>query len=309
MIYFIIIFILWGSIILSKNYFESCTLCPRECGVNRSAGEVGFCGASSEIRVARSMLHMWEEPPISAGNGSGAIFFCGCPLRCRFCQNRKISHSFDAGKAVSTSELAEIMLSLQESGANNINFVTPTHYIPHIVSAIDKARPYLKIPTVYNSGGYEKPDVLRMLDGYIDIYLPDLKYYSSELSRDYSAAADYYHFASLSLLEMYEQTGAYTEKDGLAQKGVIVRHLVLPGARKDSMMLLDKLAELLPVQNIRLSIMGQYTPDFSDGKYKVLSRRITSFEYESVLNHAIDLGFEGFFQERSSADKKYTPDF
>ena len=291
------------------GYFDACTLCPRECGANRAAGDIGMCSVTSDLRVAKTMLHMWEEPPISGDRGSGAIFFCGCSLGCVFCQNKKISRGGDIGRAVSERELADIMLSLESEGAHNINLVTPMHYAPAVVRALEMAKPHLHIPIVCNTGGYDKAETVRMFSGLVDIYLPDLKYYSSELSARYSSAPDYFIVASAALSEMYRQVGAYSECDGLAVRGVIVRHLVLPGARADSKKVLDALADLVPIKDIRLSLMGQYTPDFYLGEDKMLKRRITSFEYNSVLEHAISLGFDGFFQERGSADKKYTPDF
>ncbi len=289
--------------------YKNCTLCPRECRVDRTAGDLGFCGSHAETRIAKTMLHFWEEPPISGERGSGAIFFCGCSLGCVFCQNKKISRGGEAGKDVGVRELADIMRSLEEEGAHNINLVTPMHFAPGVARALELAKPRLTIPVVCNTGGYDKVETLEMFSGLVDVYLPDLKYFSPALSAKYSLAPDYFEVASAALTEMYAQVGKYTQKNGLAERGVIVRHLVLPGGRRDSAAALDALSALLPVKDIRLSLMGQYTPDFYDGEEKALARRITSFEYESVLEHAIKLGFEGFFQKRSSADKKYTPEF
>lgn len=294
---------------MGNKMYESCKLCPRECGVDRSRGKIGYCLSGADMRVAKTMLHMWEEPPISGTRGSGAIFFCGCSLGCVFCQNKKISRSIDAGESVSIERLADIMLSLEASGAHNINLVTPMHYAPSVALALERVKHRLTIPVVCNTGGYDKVETLKLFSGLVDIYLPDFKYCSSELSVKYSAAPDYFEVASSAVSEMYRQVGSYAEKDGLAERGVIVRHLVLPGARADSQRALDALAGLVPVNDIRLSLMGQYTPDFYGGEDKLLKRRITSFEYNSVLEHAISLGFDGFFQERGSADKKYTPDF
>ena len=294
---------------MGNKMYESCKLCPRECGVDRSRGEIGYCLSVADMRVAKTMLHMWEEPPISGTRGSGAIFFCGCSLGCVFCQNKKISRSIDAGEIVSIERLADIMLSLEDEGSHNINLVTPMHYAPSVALALERVKHKLGIPIVCNTGGYDKVDTLKLFSGLVDIYLPDFKYCSSELSVKYSAAPDYFEVTSAAISEMYRQAGAYTEQQGMAERGVIVRHLVLPGARADSQRALDALAKLVPIKDIRLSLMGQYTPDFYCGEEKNLKRKITTFEYNSVLDHAISLGFEGFFQERSSADKKYTPDF
>jgi len=286
-----------------------CSICPRECNADRENGRLGFCLCDDKIRVAKVMLHHWEEPVISGKNGSGAIFFSGCPLKCVFCQNQGISQR-TKGKSVSENELSDIMLDLQEKGAHNINLVTPTHFVPQIIKSLDIAKPKLKIPVVYNTSGYEKVETLRMLDGYVDIYLPDFKYYSSELSSKYSKAPDYFEVASKALLEMHRQVGKVVlDENGIMQKGMIVRHLVLPSCRKDSIKVLEELAKLLPVTDIKLSLMSQYTPEFAPIEYPELSRRITTFEYNSVLDKALELGFDGFFQEKTSATKKYTPEF
>ena len=286
----------------------TCNLCPRECNIDRSE-QKGFCGCNSTISVAKTMLHHWEEPCISGTNGSGAIFFSGCTLKCVYCQNKDISRS-QTGEQMSVNALAETMLRLQNMGAHNINLVTPTHYTTEIIKALDIAKPKLNIPIVYNTSGYEKTQTLKMLDGYIDVYLPDFKYFDSEISSRYSKAPDYFENASKAIVEMHRQVGKYTEnKKGLIKKGVIVRHLVLPKCRHDSVRILEELAKLLPTDEIKLSLMSQFTPDFADCEFKELQRRITSFEYNFVLEKAIALGFDGFFQEKESANKKYTPDF
>ncbi|MBR6682507.1 MAG: radical SAM protein [Clostridia bacterium] len=286
-----------------------CSICPRECNADRENGRLGFCLCDDKIKVAKVMLHHWEEPVISGKNGSGAIFFSGCPLKCVFCQNQDISQR-TKGESVSENELSDIMLDLQEKGAHNINLVTPTHFVPQIIKSLDIAKPKLKIPVVYNTSGYEKVETLRMLDGYVDIYLPDFKYYSSELSSKYSKAPDYFEVASKALLEMYRQVGKVVlDENGIMQKGMIVRHLVLPACRKDSIRVLEELCKIVPVSDIKLSLMSQYTPDFAPVAYPELSRRITTFEYNSVLDKALELGFDGFFQEKDSATKIYTPEF
>ena len=280
-----------------------CSICPRECNADRENGRLGFCLCDDKIKVAKVMLHHWEEPVISGKNGSGAIFFSGCPLKCVFCQNQDISQR-TKGESVSENELSDIMLDLQEKGAHNINLVTPTHFVPQIIKSLDIAKPKLKIPVVYNTSGYEKVETLRMLDGYVDIYLPDFKYYSSELSSKYSKAPDYFEVASKALLEMYRQVGKVVlDENGIMQKGMIVRHLVLPACRKDS------IRDEFPEDGVLFSLMSQYTPDFAPVAYPELSRRITTFEYNSVLDKALELGFDGFFQEKDSATKIYTPEF
>ena len=287
----------------------SCALCPRRCGVDRTAGQVGVCGVTDTLRVARIAPHMWEEPPISGSRGSGTVFFTGCSLRCIFCQNRTISRE-GMGKTYTEEELTAAILSLRDQGVHNINFVTPTHYTSTIVRILERIKPTLGIPVVWNCGGYESVETLRMLEGLVDIYLPDFKYFSSDLSRDYSAAPDYPAIATEAVQEMYRQTGPYTEEKDLAKRGVIIRHLVLPGCRADSMNVLRHIASILPPAEIRISVMRQYTPDFAaDAPYKNLHRRVTDFEYTSVLDEAARLGLVGFSQGKDAATKAYTPDF
>lgn len=294
---------------LPNDLMAVCALCPRRCGVDRTAGKVGVCGMTDELRIARIAPHMWEEPPISGTRGSGTIFFSGCSLRCVFCQNRVISRE-GLGKVYTEAELETAILTLRDGGVHNINFVTPTHYTPIIARILEKIKPALGIPVVWNCGGYESVETLRMLEGLVDIYLPDFKYFSPDLARDYSAAPDYPARVTEALVEMHRQTGAYTEVDGLATRGVIVRHLVLPGCRKDSMDVLRHLSSILPREGIRVSIMRQYTPDFAmDAPYKNLHRRVTDFEYSSVLEEAERLGLKGFSQGKEAATKAYTPDF
>lgn len=291
---------------------DKCNACPRGCLVDRSR-TVGFCGASNKIAVSRVALHEWEEPPISATNGSGTIFFAGCNLRCVFCQNKAISTSgsaFSGAREMTPSELCDAMLTLQKMGAHNVNLVTPTHFAPLIKEALLLAKPRLSIPVVYNSSGYESAEAIRSLSGLVDIYLPDLKYFSSELSARYSAAPDYFEVARVALVEMFNSVGEAQFEKGIMKKGMIVRHLILPGCRKDSMALLSELATLLPIDKIKLSLMRQFTPDFVDGeKYPELCRRLTSFEYDSVVRHASSLGFDGYVQSAESASSAYTPNF
>lgn len=292
---------------------DKCNVCPRGCLVDRSRA-VGFCGASDKIAVSRVALHEWEEPCISGTRGSGTIFFAGCNLRCVFCQNKVISSSRDAfsgARGMTPDELASAMLSLQDKGAHNINLVTPTHYAPLIKEALILAKPRLDIPVVYNSSGYESVATIRSLSGLVDIYLPDLKYYSGELSERYSSAPDYFEVARAALIAMFSEVGeAQFSEDGLMKRGMIVRHLVLPSCRRDSIALLSELADFLPADKIKLSLMRQFTPDFVDGeKYPELCRRLTSFEYDSVVRHASSLGFDGYVQSAESASAAYTPSF
>ena len=289
----------------------SCTLCPRECGSDRDRSGSSFCGESRSVTVSRAMLHMWEEPSISGERGSGAIFFCGCSLRCVFCQNKTISRGGGARRELSKEKLESLMLRLRDAGAHNINLVTPTHFADTLARVLEKIKPTLDIPIIYNTSGYEKVETLRMLEGLVDVYLPDFKYASSELAKRYSNAFDYPLVAQKALGEMYRQTGeAVFDENGMIKRGVIIRHLLLPSHRKDSMEVLDRIAEAVPVEKVRLSLMSQYTPEFAlDCEYKNLHRRVTSFEYSSVLDYAVSLGFEGYFQERSSASDSFTPNF
>ncbi len=288
-----------------------CRQCPRKCAVSRDAKTVGFCGTCDEFIVSRASLHMWEEPPISGRNGSGTVFFAGCNLRCVFCQNREISRG-NAGKRMTDTELTDTILRLQEMGAHNVNLVTPSHYTLRLAKLLEQIKPRLSIPVLWNSSAYESVDSLRALDGLVDIYLPDIKYYSSELSAAYSSAPDYFAVAIKALEEMLRQTGPVRfNADGtLLQSGVIVRHLILPACRKDSAKILHALHEKFGSDAFLLSLMGQYTPDFAqDAPFQNLHRRLTSFEYESVREVADALGFDGFSQALTSASASFTPRF
>lgn len=289
---------------------SKCYLCPRMCGADRSNGERGVCGQGAEMRISRAALHMFEEPPISGERGSGTVFFSGCSLRCVFCQNMDISRGEDVGRATTAEELAETFLRLQSEGAHNINLVTPTHFADGVATALRISKPRLNIPVVYNTSGYERVETLRLFEGLVDIYLPDFKYASAELAAKYSAAPDYPETAGSALREMYRQTGKYRYGgDGMLRGGVVVRHLILPACRKDSIEALETLASILPTDGILLSLMSQYTPEFYRGELSNLKRRITTFEYNSVLERATSLGFDGFMQDRGSASSKYTPEF
>lgn len=288
---------------------NSCTLCPRRCGVDRKIN-LGVCGVGDKITLAKASLHKWEEPCISVHNGAGTVFFSGCNLHCCFCQNNKISNEF-YGKSVTVEDFVNVLFSLQHMGADNIELVTPTHFVPQIIEALDIAKPKLRIPVIYNSSGYELPETIKLLDGYVDVYIPDLKYFSSEASLRYSNAADYFKYASEAILEMIRQTGkpVYDESGALIH-GTIIRHLVLPTLRHDSMNLLDWIANNISPENVLVSIMCQYTPfDFIPDKYSEIKRNITKMEYNSVVNYAARLGFNGFTQLKASASAKYVPDF
>ena len=288
----------------------ACRQCPRNCDLDRSRGALGFCGAPEDFLVARAALHPWEEPFLSGTRGSGTVFFCGCNLQCVFCQNREISRG-RVGKKITSDELTAVMLRLRDAGAHNINLVTPSHYAEQLISVLERIKPTLGIPVVYNCGGYEKVETLRRLEGLVDVYLPDFKYFSSELSKKYSGASDYFEVASEALAEMLrQQPTPVFDGEEMLRSGVVVRHLVLPGARNDSITLLKLLAERFGKDAFLLSLMSQYTPEFADGcAYSELHRRVTTFEYESVLKTVEALGFEGCIQGRSSASSSYTPDF
>lgn len=291
---------------------SNCTLCPRECHVNRNAGEIGYCGQTAVLTAARAALHFWEEPCLSGTNGSGAVFFCGCNLCCVYCQNHEIAQGL-SGRAITASRLCEIFLELQEKGAHNINLVTPTHFVPQIITALQAAKKQgLSIPVVYNSSSYEKTETLKKLDGLVDIYLPDMKYFDSALSGQYSHAPDYFEKATDAIAEMVRQTGSPVFTDGpdsLMQKGVIVRHLLLPGCEKDSRHILRYLHETYQ-NNIYVSIMNQYTPLSQVKNIRGLNRKISAREYEKIIDYAISIGIEnGFIQEGETASESFIPAF
>lgn len=287
-----------------------CSLCPRNCHVDRTAGKTGYCGMDQKVKIARAALHMWEEPCISGTRGSGAVFFTGCNLRCCFCQNREIAIG-DSGLEITEERLAEIFLELQEKDAANINLVTGTHYIPQIIAALDCAKKHgLNIPVIYNCGGYENTEILKLLDGYVDIYLPDYKYAESELAVKFSHANDYPERAMEAVNEMVRQTGMpQFDAEGYMKRGTIVRHLILPGHTRNSKKVLKLLHETFGKQ-IYISIMNQYTPVFEQKEYTELNRCVTRREYEKVLDYAFELGIEnGFFQDGETARESFIPAF
>ncbi len=289
---------------------EACQLCPRNCRVNRSAGQTGFCGQSAVIKAARAALHMWEEPCISGEKGSGTVFFSGCPLQCVFCQNHEIAVS-RSGAEISVGRLAEIFLELQEKHAANINLVTPGHFVPQMIEAVTKARNQgLSLPIVYNTGSYEKEETIRRLEGIVDIYLPDFKYWDEKIGERYAGAADYRKYACDAIREMVRQTGPCRfDEEGYLKQGVLVRHLVLPGNTADSKKIIHYLYETYG-NSIYISIMNQYTPVIAKEAFPELARRLTEEEYDEVVDDAIALGVEnGFIQEGETAEESFIPPF
>ena len=287
---------------------ENCMLCPRKCGINRYK-EKGICGANSKIKLAYYSLHMWEEPPISGKNGSGTIFFSNCNMKCIYCQNKKISID-GYGKYISMKKLEEIMLELQKKGAHNINLVTPTHYVPQIASVLQKIKDKsLKIPVVYNTSSYECVGTLMMMRNLVDIYLADLRYYDDDLAIKYSKCRDYFENATMAIDEMYRQVGEIKINDeGMLEKGVVVRVLILPGHVDDSKKIIEYLYKTYG-NDIFISIMNQYTPVWKC-KYSNLNRKVTEDEYNEVVNYAIDLGVvNAFVQEGEAADDSFIPKF
>lgn len=292
-----------------EQILSKCALCPRSCRVDRTGSNRGYCGQSARIRVARASLHMWEEPCISGAEGSGTVFFSGCPLKCVYCQNKSIALG-NKGKELTREQLSELFLLLQKKGANNINLVTPTHFVPQIANALRRAKKRgLQIPVVYNTSSYECVETLRLLQGLVDVYLPDMKYYSSEISARYSNAPDYFEKASLAVAEMVHQVGAPDFDAGLMKRGVIIRHMILPGCTRDSRAVIRYLYETYG-DRVYLSIMNQYTPPENMGKFPEIDRRITPREYRKVIDYAIDLGVENaFIQEGETAIESFIPDF
>ncbi len=291
---------------INSNYLR-CTLCPRECGADRFKGR-GFCGEGADIRIARAELHRWEEPCLSPEGRSGAVFFTGCQLGCVYCQNYELSAQHK-GFELTPRQLAETFLMLKEKGAENIDLVTPTHFVPGIIEALDTVKNELGLPVIYNCGGYEKPETLELLRGYADIFLPDMKYFSSELSGRLSRAEDYFTVAVRALEKMLEIAGRPRyDGQGRLTGGVMVRHLILPGQRHDSIELIRRLRQRFQPEDFLFSLMSQFTPVHLSEQYG-LDRRVTTFEYKTVLKELEAAGFDGYVQERSSAGEDYIPRF
>ena len=286
--------------------YAHCELCPRRCGVDRTAGETGFCGMPGRLTAARAAAHYWEEPVISGEYGSGAVFFSGCTLRCRFCQNYKISAE-KRGWALDSGRLREIFEALLAQGCHNINLVTPTHFLPDILPALE---PKLPAPVVYNCGGYERAETLRALEGKVDVWLPDLKYSDPGLARTLSAAPDYVETAKAAILEMYRQTGPCVIENGLLKRGVLIRHLILPGQIDNSVGVLEWIAETFPKGAVLVSLMSQYIPMGPAAKLPPFDRRITREEYDTVLSWLYFFGLDdGFLQGPEAASLEYVPEF
>lgn len=283
--------------------YQQCNLCPRQCGVDRTQGQTGYCGCPDKALVAKSMLHMWEEPALTGGGASGAIFFGGCTLGCKYCQNAAIS-AYPKGTAMDSTQLRAEMEKLIAQGAKNIDLVTPTQYLPTIIPALT---PKLSVPVVYNCGGYERVETLHKLEGLVDVYLPDLKYADNALAYQLSGAGDYFQVATAAIREMVRQTGAVQYEDDRITRGVIVRHLILPGQVENSLKVLDWLGETFSKGEILVSLMRQYTP--MGGLSAPFDRPITQQEYESVLSWMYLNGLQGFTQEKAAADKAFIPDF
>lgn len=293
-----------------EQLYQSCHLCPRQCGTERTKGATGFCHAPAAPEIAKTMLHQWEEPCISGCRGSGAVFFSHCNLKCVYCQNYLISQE-GHGREITVNELVKTFLNLQEQGAHNLNLVSPTPYLPSIIMALTEAKKKgLSIPVVYNTNGYELPASIEYLDGLVDVYLPDLKYYSNTVSTELSGIADYFEITAAAILAMFNQVGVpQFNQDGLITKGLLIRHLVLPGYLEESKQILDWISKNLP-HTIYVSLMAQYYPAYQATRHPKINRLLTQAEYDEIVDYCWDLGLEnGFTQEISAADPKYTPEF
>ena len=283
--------------------YKTCELCPRKCGIDRTLGETGFCGCPDTALVAKAMLHKWEEPALAGSGGSGAVFFGGCTLQCKYCQNSVISCGA-VGKAMDSAQLRQLFEQLIADGAENIDLVTATHYLPTVIPALS---PKLSVPVVYNCGGYERVETLRALEGKVDIYLPDLKYADNRLASALSAAPDYFEVATAAIKEMVRQTGSVQWDGEKLRKGVIIRHLILPGFVQNSLKVLDWIGENFATGEVLVSLMRQYTP--VGNLPAPLNRRVNDEEYDAVLSWMYLNDLEGFTQEEESADQCFIPDF
>ena len=293
-----------------EKLLESCSLCNWDCKANRLQGELGVCRADNTVKIARAELHLWEEPPISCKNGSGAVFFSHCNFKCVFCQNHEISQEYK-GKSVSIERLSDIFMELQEKGANNINLVTPTHYVPQIKEAIDIAKAKgLNLPILYNTNGYDSLKTIKSLDGYIDVYLPDFKYFNDKYALKYSKIKDYKENEIPVLKEMLRQTGEPKfDEEGRIQKGVIIRHLMLPGLLFDSKKVIDEIYNTFG-DKVYISIMNQYIPMNKANLYPEINKSLNPKHYDSLINYAATLGVtNGFIQEEGTDSKNYVPSF
>lgn len=293
-----------------SNLLKNCNLCIRRCNIDRINGEIGFCRATDRVKIARASLHMWEEPPISGDVGSGTVFFSNCNLKCVFCQNHEISQE-SVGIDITIERLADIFLELQDKNAANINLVTPTHYVPHIIEAIDIARAKgLSIPILYNTNSYDSVETIKLLKGYIDVYLPDFKYFNDKYAIKYSNAPRYEENIIPILKEMYNQVGPVQfDNNGFITKGIIIRHLMLPGLLFDSKKILDKIYSVFQ-DNVYISIMNQYTPMFNASKYPEIDKSLNPKHYDSLIDYASSIGItKGFIQESGTNSTAYVPNF
>lgn len=289
---------------------ESCRLCRRNCGVNRLKGEKGYCKAGMDVRVARAALHHWEEPCISGKNGSGTIFFSNCNLSCVFCQNHKISQE-GTGRDITIEKLSSLFLEQQERGAHNINLVTPTHYIPQIIASLQIAKNKgLKLPILFNTNSYINVDALKLLNGYIDVYLPDLKYFNDKYAVKYSNAPGYFKQAAAAMKEMFSQVGeTVLNEEGMITKGMIIRHLMLPGLLFDSKKVIDYIHTTFG-NSVYISIMNQYTPLFKAAEHSEINKPLNPAHYDSLVNYCLDIGIvNGFIQESGTSSDKFVPEF
>lgn len=292
------------------NILAKCELCPRNCGINRLNGELGFCKSGKNVKVARASLHHWEEPCISGSNGSGTVFFSNCNLNCVFCQNHQISQE-NTGKEVSIERLAQIFLEQQKRGAHNINLVTPSHYVPQIIEALKIAKDNgLNLPIVYNTNSYESITTIKLLKGYIDIYLPDLKYYNNKYAEKYSGARNYFKHASEAIKEMVNQVGPYKfDSDGIMKKGVIIRHMMLPGLLFDSKKIIDYIYNTFG-DSVYVSIMNQYTPLNKVNNFPEINKPVNPKHYEALIDYCLSIGIKnGFIQEDGTVKESFVPDF
>lgn len=292
------------------DLLRSCRLCPRNCSINRLDGNRGFCGGGSLIKASRASLHYWEEPCISGTKGSGTVFFSDCNLRCIFCQNHKISQE-GIGAEITSERLSEIFLEHQEKGAHNINLVTPTHYVPQIIKALDIAKKNgLNLPVLYNTNSYENIETIQALNGYIDVYLPDLKYFSNKFAVKYSSAPDYFKFATKAIEEMVSQVGnPVFDEQGLIKKGVIIRHLMLPGLLFDSKKVIDYIYSTYG-DSVYISLMNQYTPMYKASEFPEINRTLNPKHYDSLIDYCLSIGIKnGFIQDSGTSSENFVPEF
>jgi putative pyruvate formate lyase activating enzyme len=299
----------WRDVLMNTN-LSNCTLCPRNCGINRNTGLIGYCGAGSTMKVAKIMLHQWEEPCISGSKGSGAVFFSNCNLKCIYCQNHLISQK-GIGNDMSVSSLCDNLLSLQKQGAHNINLVTPTHYVPQIIEAVLLAKSQgLILPIIYNCSGYENLETIKLLKGIVDVYLPDIKYSSDKYAVKYSNAPNYFNHAKIAIEEMFNQVGkAEFDECGIIKKGMIIRHLMLPGLLFDSKKIMDYIYSTFG-DSVFISIMNQYTPVNKAHEFVELSKPLNPKHYDSLIDYALSIGIQNaFIQDSGTSSEAFIPDF